>query len=87
MDEQTQEQENFDNTSLVKEAALVEAKKKTGEAKSYLRRLVSTGKNQIKDQIKQELNPEQLVSKLQSRITNKVKSGLKGKGPRAKSKR
>ena len=28
MDEQTQEQENFDDTSLVKEAALVEAKKK-----------------------------------------------------------
>jgi len=83
MDEQTQEQENFDTTSLVKEAALVEAKKKSGEAKSVLRRLVSAGKNQIK----QELNPEQLASKIKSGITNKVKSTLTGKGPRAKSKR
>jgi len=83
MDEQTQEQENFDTTSLVKEAALVEAKKKSGEAKSFLRRLVSAGKNQIK----QEFNPEQLASKTKSGITNKVKSTFQGKGPRAKSKR
>ena len=84
MDEQTQEQQEiFNDTSLVKEAALVEAKKKTGEAKSFLRKLVDAGKHQIK----QELNPENLASKIKSGITNKVKSGLTGKGPRAKSKR
>ena len=54
MDEQTQEQENFDDTSLVKEAALVEAKKKTGEAKSYLHRFISAGKKQIKQDLFQK---------------------------------
>jgi len=77
MDEQTQEQENFDDTSLVKEAALVEAKKKTGEAKSFLHRFISAGKKQIK----QDLNPESLANKITSGITNKVKSGLKNSGP------
>ena len=86
MDEQTQEQQEiFNDTSLVKEAALVEAKKKTGEAKSWLHKLASAGKNQIK----QELNPEDMGNKITSGIINKVKSAskIKGKGPRAKSNR
>tara|TARA_R100000008_G_scaffold86010_2_gene77512 strand:+ start:1537 stop:1794 length:258 start_codon:yes stop_codon:yes gene_type:complete len=85
MEENIQEnQDTFDNTSLVKSAALLEAKKKTGEAKSFLRRLADAGKKEVKDRIG---TPEQMVSRAASGVIGKVKSSLKGKGPRAKSKR
>tara|TARA_Y100000296_G_C4991420_1_gene165584 strand:+ start:150 stop:404 length:255 start_codon:yes stop_codon:yes gene_type:complete len=82
MDEQIQEQENFYDTSLVKEAALVEAKKKTVEAKSHLHRFISAGKKQIKKNL--DLDPESLSDKITSGIVNKVKSGLKNSGPSRK---
>ena len=85
MQEEIQEnQDTFDSASLVQSAALLEAKKKTGEAKSFLRRLMDAGKKEVKDRIG---TPEQMVSKAVSGGIGKVKSSLTGKGPRAKSKR
>ena len=85
MYEETIENENsFDDIPSVRKSALIEAKKKTGEAKSFLHKLASEGKKAIN----KSLNPEDLTRKLHSGISNKVKSALmSGKGPRAKSKR
>ena len=88
MKEQTQEIENsFDIASLVQEAALTESKKKSEEAKSILRKIVSAGKEHIKQEYTPEKVGDRIASGIKTAITSKVKSSLTAKGPRSKSKR
>ena len=72
MTEQIQENPyTFDDTSLVRESALIEAKKKAGEAKGFFRKLIDKGK----EEAEKAVNPEKISGAIKRKVGEYIKRG------------
>ena len=66
----------FDDTSLVRESALIEAKKKSDEAKGFLHSLVKKGK----EDLKKAISPETIANKIKAKAIKGLKHTIKPVG-------
>ena len=66
----------FDDTSLVRESALIEAKKKSDEAKGFLHSLVKKGK----EDLKKAISPETIANKIKAKAIKGLKHVAKPLG-------